>query len=613
MQRALPFAWISSLLVAVALSLGAPSAHAWWNSDWTVRKKVTIDPAAAGVPLTSPTNPGAVLLRLHDGNFNFGVAKSDGSDLRLIAGDDLTPLAFQLEKFDPLLNEAFVWVKVPDLKPGAPLNFWLYYGNPAAPAQAPGKPFDGDTVLVYHFSEHGTAPVDASGVGNAATEAGLANDGSMIGTGLRLDGRSLITLPGTPSLAWSQNGAFTWSAWIKLGALAPSSVIYHRAAGSFGTALAIGADQGMPFVAVQAGGATLRTPSGTPLTPGTWHQWTVTAESGQVTLYLDGAEYTTLAAALPAVDGPAVVGGGSGDSANFGFVGEIDELEISRVARPAAAIKLGFLAQGGDTAGKFLALADDEKPKNWLSFLKTGYVGVILGSLSIDGWVVIGILFVMGLISWTVMIGKAAYLNRVAKGNERFLDAWEGVAGDLGTFDFRDEERAKSVNGKLSATDLRAMRSAPIYRIYRIGMSEVRRRALANHTSPDAGLSGRSIEAIRASLDGGLVRETQRLNSQMVLLTIAISGGPFLGLLGTVVGVMITFAAVAAAGDVNVNAIAPGIAAALAATVAGLAVAIPSLFGYNYLLTRSKAVGSDLHVFIDEFVAKIAEHHSDEA
>ena len=56
----------------------------------------------------------------------------------------------------------------------------------------------------------------------------------------------------------------------------------------------------------------------------------------------------------------------------------------------------------------------------------------------------------------------------------------------------------------------------------------------------------------------------QRLNRLMVVLTIAISGGPFLGLLGTVVGVMITFAAIAASGDVNVNAIAPGIAAALA-------------------------------------------------
>ena len=105
------------------------------------------------------------------------------------------------------------------------------------------------------------------------------------------------------------------------------------------------------------------------------------------------------------------------------------------------------------------------------------------------------------------------------------------------------------------------------------------------------------------------MRETQKLNSMLVLLTIAISGGPFLGLLGTVVGVMITFAAIAAQGDVNVNAIAPGIAAALAATVAGLIVAIPALFGYNYLLSRVKEITSDMHVFIDEFVTKIAEYY----
>jgi biopolymer transport protein ExbB len=82
-----------------------------------------------------------------------------------------------------------------------------------------------------------------------------------------------------------------------------------------------------------------------------------------------------------------------------------------------------------------------------------------------------------------------------------------------------------------------------------------------------------------------------------------------LGLLGTVVGVMITFAAIAAAGDVNVNSIAPGIAAALVATVAGLAVAIPALFGYNYLITRIKNATSDMHVFIDEFVTKVAEFY----
>jgi biopolymer transport protein ExbB len=100
------------------------------------------------------------------------------------------------------------------------------------------------------------------------------------------------------------------------------------------------------------------------------------------------------------------------------------------------------------------------------------------------------------------------------------------------------------------------------------------------------------------------------MNSFMVLLTIAISGGPFIGLLGTVMGVMITFASIAAAGDVNVNAIAPGIAAALAATVAGMSVAIPSLFGYNYLASRIKSIVSRMHIFVDELVTKLAETYS---
>ena len=92
----------------------------------------------------------------------------------------------------------------------------------------------------------------------------------------------------------------------------------------------------------------------------------------------------------------------------------------------------------------------------------------------------------------------------------------------------------------------------------------------------------------------------------MVLLTIAIAGGPFLGLLGTVVGVMITFADIAASGDVNINSIAPGISAALLATVAGLAVAIPALFAYNYLLSRIKEISSGMRVFADEFLALLA-------
>jgi len=157
------------------------------------------------------------------------------------------------------------------------------------------------------------------------------------------------------------------------------------------------------------------------------------------------------------------------------------------------------------------------------------------------------------------------------------------------------------------------MHAAPLYKMFELGGDEIRRRFFGSNAAGHRTLSPQSIEAIRAVLDSGFVQEVQRLNKMMVMLTIAISGGPFLGLLGTVVGVMITFAAIAATGDVNVNAIAPGIAAALVATVAGLGVAIPALFGYNYLITRIKDMTSEMQVFVDEFITKMAESYHPES
>jgi biopolymer transport protein ExbB len=118
-------------------------------------------------------------------------------------------------------------------------------------------------------------------------------------------------------------------------------------------------------------------------------------------------------------------------------------------------------------------------------------------------------------------------------------------------------------------------------------------------------VTAESAAVIRGALDVRLVEETQRLQRRLVLMTIAVSGGPFLGLLGTVIGVMITFAAVASSGDVNVNTIAPGIAAALFATVMGLLVAIPSLFGYNFVATRIGARVAAMEVFADQMVSRI--------
>ena len=600
---------IALLAALVFLGLSSP-ASAWWNDEWTMRKKITIDPKAAEI--AGPIGASSVLIRLHDGDFQFAAAKDDGTDLRFVSADDKTALPFHIEKYDSLLGEAFVWVKVPDLKDGAPTTIWLYFANQgpkAVKADDSKATYDADTVLVYHFGEKGASATDFTLSGNSAQNPGLPSDGAMIGGGVRFDGNSGIGIAASPSLAWSDGGAMTWSAWIKPALLAPNAHILTRREGA--NALVIGVDNGMPFVEVTGAAGTQRSAAGAPMAAKSWHHLAVVAEPSKITVYLDGEVYATLAAPLPALNSLIQLGAEKdAPVASASFVGELDEMQISKAARSAGFIKLAANGQGGEKAAKLLTLGADEQQTGIFSGLATGTFGVIIKSLTVDGWVVICILAVMALMSWFVMLNKISYLNAIAKGNALFMDQWARVATDLTALESADGEKFKTMGGTIDQAGHKALRGSSVYRIYHIGVEEIRHRLAADLSEGSRkALSGRSIQAIRASLDGGLVRETQKINSLIVLLTICISGGPFLGLLGTVVGVMITFAAVAAAGEVNVNAIAPGIAAALLATVAGLAVAIPSLFGYNYILSRVKDSKDDMHIFIDEFVSKMAEFY----
>jgi biopolymer transport protein ExbB len=216
-----------------------------------------------------------------------------------------------------------------------------------------------------------------------------------------------------------------------------------------------------------------------------------------------------------------------------------------------------------------------------------------------DAWVVIGILGLISALSWLVMISKALYLGRVGRANQRFRSEFRVAMA-------RAAEQGE-VFAQLQIERSRRLRASPLLHLHRLAVREVNERVTQRRLDAEGRLSMQSLAAIHAAMDAGLAHENQRLNRWMVLLTIAISGGPFLGLLGTVIGVMITFAAVAAAGDVNINAIAPGISAALLATVAGLAVAIPALFGYNYFVTRIRESTVDMQVFVDELVTRIGE------
>jgi biopolymer transport protein ExbB len=602
-----PF-WRIILLGLVAQLACGLSAHAWWNSDWTLRKKITIDTSGTRVPITDPIGTSPVLIRLHDGDFQFASAHDDGSDIRFVAGDDKTPLNFHIEKYDSLLGEAFVWVKVPDLKPGAVTTLWLYYGNTGGKPMSGGPDskatYDDGTSLVYHFAEAAQPPKDSTGNGNDAQNAGVTTDGSFIGPGLKLNGKTGVNIPASASLNWAAGSSMTWSAWVKPIALVPNAVIYSRRDGA--NTLLIGMDKGAPFVDVNGS----RSSEGAPVAANSWHHFAVVADGGKITVYLDGAAYGSLGAGLPALNSAASLGTDAAPAgatpANPGMIGELDELEISKVARPLGFLKFAALEQGGDSAAKLLIVTPDEQlPAGWLSGT-LGLFGVILKSVTVDGWVVIGVLGLMSIISWYVMISKFVYLLGLEKGNERFFREWSHVAVDLTVLDHSNADNVKTLGGRTNPKAYRVLRHSPVYRIYHIGTQEI-----AHRIKNGRNLSSRSIQAIRASLDGGFVRENHAINQGMVFLTISIAGGPFMGLLGTCIGVMITFAAIAATGEVNISAIAPGLAAALVATVAGLLVAIPSLLGYNYLVSRMKVVSSDMQIFIDEFVTKMAEFYSD--
>ena len=618
-----------------ALALFPSSAQAWWNDEWQLRKKINIDASATGSNITDPIGTVPTLVRLHVGNFRFSIAKDDGSDIRFVGADDKTPLKHHVEKYDSLLGEALVWVSVPNVQAGAKSEFWLYYGNKKAVATNDSKgTYDPDTAVVYHFNERGTPALDSSVWASNAQSVGQPADGSLIGSGLRLNGTAPLTLPASPSLAIAADAPFTWSAWIKPAALQPNAALYSRRDAA--NAVVIGLDNGAPFIEVTNASGTQRSGAGAAVAANGWHHVAVVAAPGQVTLFLDGAAYSSLNASLPALNGIARLGGDTAPAvappvapavdpaavpaadgtapavevavapvvaAMAGFAGDIDELQISKVARPAGFIRFAAVSQGTEPA-KLLAFSVDEETASWL----TGHFAVILKSVTIDGWVVIALLAIMAVLSWFVMWERVAYMKRQAKANDRFMTRFRQLSANLTALD-RSEDAV--LGSQLSPEEAKLVRASSLYRIYHVGAEQISQRF--GNGDKVFRLTAPSIAAIRAALDSTYIRESQMLSKLMVVLTIAISGGPFLGLLGTVVGVMITFAAIAESGDVNVAAIAPGIAAALVATVAGLVVAIPALFAYNYLVTRIGELTSDMQVFIDEFVTKMAEFYSTDA
>ncbi len=194
------------------------------------------------------------------------------------------------------------------------------------------------------------------------------------------------------------------------------------------------------------------------------------------------------------------------------------------------------------------------------------------------GKVVIFILVLCSIVAWTVMLGKYLDLSKLRSQNQRY-------------------ERLLTKESHL--IKLEAERpgkgSGPYYNIVREALEAFHRYGSADYA--DTHRATLRMGHVENALQRSVAEQIIRYESKMVVLGSIVTGAPFLGLLGTVWGVMDAFGSMAGVGSASLQNLAPGVSGALLTTVAGLVVAIPSVFGYNYLLQQTKIAVVELENF----------------
>jgi biopolymer transport protein TolQ len=203
-----------------------------------------------------------------------------------------------------------------------------------------------------------------------------------------------------------------------------------------------------------------------------------------------------------------------------------------------------------------------------------------------EGKAIIILLVGFSLLAWSVMGAKAIEMRRAKKMNVYFNEEFERQKNVLSIY-----ERNVEVEG------------CPKYTVYKAGSTELQAR-LKNSKKPGE-VSLKAMEHVKRTLERTVASEAIKLESGLIFLAIAVSGAPFLGLLGTVWGVMSAFSYVAMKGNADLATMAPGVSAALITTVAGLLVAIPSMFGYNWLVHNLRVLTVELDNFAQELVSKM--------
>lgn len=205
------------------------------------------------------------------------------------------------------------------------------------------------------------------------------------------------------------------------------------------------------------------------------------------------------------------------------------------------------------------------------------------------------VLFILALssaVSWILIFWKAQQFRVVRRQGNEFLQKIERATG------LEDAYKAIII-----------LPDSPYGRVFQQGVnffSELRPGALRDGAPVGAGLSLTQLQALKLVLEKEEAEERDELARGLTWLAVMGSVSPLMGLMGTVMGITNTFLGITASGSSNISAVAPGVAEALVTTVAGLAVAIPSVIAYNHFVARLDLVSGELEGFSSEFIGTLA-------
>jgi biopolymer transport protein TolQ len=203
------------------------------------------------------------------------------------------------------------------------------------------------------------------------------------------------------------------------------------------------------------------------------------------------------------------------------------------------------------------------------------------------GQIITAGLALFSLIAWTIMFGKHFELKRLRLMNHSF------------------EAHLKDQRSLLDLPEsFRNKRSIPYADLFADALESYWRAAAIAKEKGDGNARAR-LEHAENALQRALSRQILRYESSMIFLATIVTGAPFLGMLGTVWGVMVAFSDVAVQDSASIKTLAPGVSAALLTTIAGLVVAIPSVFGYNFLLASTKRLVAETENYASELADRI--------